>query len=1108
MMEKISMKRICLLGMRLGCSLLLSVLVYAQSAGTISGTITDGTGAAVAGATVTLKNQGTGQARTAITDETGHYTVPQLPIGIYTVATTATGFRTVESRNVTLEIQQNRGVDFVLQPSSVSSEVSVVSQEAQVEVQRTDATLGQIIHTEQVSELPLNGRDFVQLALLGPGTVKGQRPGGFLNQGGSSEVSFRGSVSLSAQGMRENANDWLFDGLDNNELTAGGVSILPSIDAIREFRVLTFNYSAQYGSRGGTTVLVSSKSGGNRFHGSVFEFLRNDVLDARNYFDGPKKGKYIQNEFGASLGGPIIKNKTFFFTDFQVNKVRQGLTILSTVPTALQRQGIFTEAFPGAALATIYDPNSTVTNASGIRSRTPFALNTIPQNRISPIGQAIVNFYPLPTFTDRLAGNYLSNPVKTIDDGQWDFRLDHSFGEKDQFFGRFSWDNASQFLPSGLPGFGSVGAFSSTQNFTTHARNIALSETHIISPTTINVLTGGYNRDFNYIRSFGYGSNESQLLGIPGANLGTPESSGMTQISVSGFNAIGDRQFSPFQGGTNVYHVTDVVDMVRGNHSLHTGFIFRAMQENTLGDNAFAGALSFDRLFTAGFNAAGALNGATGNAIASLLLGLPTSGSRNNELNGFVRGRRWKEYRAFVQDDWTVRRNLTLNIGLAYDVATPVSEAADRFSNLNFSTGQIFVAGQNSDSNIGVKTDYSGLEPRVGFAWTPFEQSRTVIRGGYGMFHDVSSMGGVTGPYQNPPYANAYSFSSDNVTPIRTLATGFPDNSQPTAPAAYTGDWHTTDTNFKMGLIQQWNVNIQQELPGSTVVTIAYAGTQGTRLMQKNFNFNSAVPGPYFNPRALRPYPQYNNILVTDSHGWLNYQSLQLKAERRAAKGLYLLAAYTYSKALTNGLKQEITGDPGQDYYPLLPYPDADKGLASTDLRQNFTLSYLYKLPIGHGEAFLRNLKGLGDLILGGWQINGITTVHTGFPLGMTMASNQSGTGIGNRPNQVCGGNISNPNVNQWFDTTCFVAPAAGTLGNAPRSGLYGPHQVNFDMSVYKNFKVTEQSNLQFRSEFFNVMNHAQFSVPATTVGNATFGKIQSTVNSSRQIQFALKYVF
>jgi hypothetical protein len=1083
-------------------------LAQAQSVGTIAGTVTDSTEAVLPSATVTLKNQGTGLDRTVVVSAEGRYTATGLPIGTYTVTASSTGFQSSELRDISLEVGQIRTVDLMLKPASVGTEVDVTSQVAQVEVQRADATLGQTVHPEQVAQLPLNGRNFVQLALLGTGTVKGQRPNAFLNQGGSSEVSYRGSVSLSAQGMRENANDWLFDGVDNNELTAGGVGTLPSIDAISEFRVLTYNYSAQYGSRGGTTVLVGSKAGTNQLHGTAFEYLRNNALDARNFFDGSTKSKYNQNEFGASAGAPILKNKTFFFTDFQVNRIRKGNPTLSTVPTLLERQGIFTESFPGAALATIYDPGSIhVDSTTGLKVRDPFAGNRIPVSRQSPIAVALLNLYPAPVYTDRLANNYFLAPVERIDDAQWDFRLDHNFSDSDRFFGRFSWDDATRFFPSGLPGFGAASGFSSNANYATHARNIAASETHVFSPTMINVFTAGYNRVFNYIWSVGYGSNQSAKLGIPGANLGTPETSSMGMFTLTGFNPVGDREFAPFQGGTNVYQVTDAVDITRSGHALHVGFTFRAMQENTLGDTAFAGLFAFNNLFTAALGAAGTPT-TGGNTIASVLMGYPTTGARNDDLNGSVRGRRWKEYRGFVQDDWTITKSLTVNLGVAYDVTTPMTEAHDRFANLIFSTGQILVAGQGADSAIGVKTDHSGIEPRVGFAWSPFASKKTVLRGGYGLFHDTGAQGGSTGPYENPPYANAYAFTSDNVTPVRTLATGFPVNNVPISPTAYTGNWYAWDPNYKMGRIQQWNLNIQQQLPGSMVLTVAYAGTHGTRLMEKNFNFNTAPPGAYTNPRSLRPYSLYNNIYVTDSHGWLRYDSLQAKLEKRAAKGLYVLAGYTYSKAFTNGLSQEITADPGAFYYPLLTWKNADKGLASTDLRNTFTLSYLYQLPIGKGQHFLPDLHGVAQQALGGWQVNGITIAHTGLPLGMTMSTNQSGTGLSNRPNHVCDGKLSNPTVGEWFDITCFAAPAVGVLGNSARSTLYGPGQVNFDTSVFKQFKLTESKELQFRTEFFNIGNHPQFSIPATALGAATFGKITGTVNSARQIQFALKFLF
>jgi hypothetical protein len=1081
----------------------------AQAVGNISGNVADSTGAVIPGAQVKVQNQGTSEVRQVQTDSGGHFSIPLLPIGVYTVTVVNPGFKNVTVKDATLEVQQSMLLDIKMSLESVSSEISVTGENQPVQLQTSDATLGQVIHADQVGELPLNGRNFVQLALLSPGATRGEQPGDFMNQGNSSEVSFRGSVSLSVQGMRENANDWRLDGVDNNELTAGGVGFLPQVDAIQEFSVLTFNYSAQYGSRAGSTVLVSTKSGTNRFHGSVFEFLRNDALDARNYFDPPKKGKYIQNEFGFSLGGPIIPNETFFFGDYQGNRVRQGIPVLSIVPTQNQQNGIFT----GTA---IFDPSSThvVNPATGQLARNEFVNDTI--TNPSPIGKAILALYPLPNGSYAGGFNYLANPVKTLNDDQFDVRLDHQMGAKDHFFARFSRDNASQFVPSGLPGFGSANAYASTQTFQTHARNIAISNTHVFSSSIVNQITAGYNRVFNYITSFGDGSNEASKLGIPGANLGSYPSSGMTLISVAGINPLGDRGYSPFQGGTNVFHYFDNLNILRGAHAFDFGFDFRAMQENTLGDFFFAGSFSFDPNFTGQFCGASTSSDCSGtntltegNAIASLLLGLPASGQRSDELNGYIRGRRWKEYRGYAEDKWTISPKLTLNLGLAYGVTTPLSEAANRFANFDFHTGKLYVAGQNSDSHVGVAYDYSNIEPRFGFSYSPFPSRKTIFRGGFGLFHDVSAQSGAGGLQQNPPFVNEYGFTSDNVTPVRTLATGFPDNSQIQPFATYTGNLTAQDTDFKQGLIQQYNFNIQQQLPASTIVTVAYAASHGTRLLDKGINLNTAPPGPGFNDASRRPYPQYNTISGFTAHGWVGYRSLQIKAERRAANGLYLLASYTYSKTLTNGMVSDTVGDPGVPYYPLVPFKNADKGLGATDLRNNFSLSFLYAFPFGAGQKFGGHLNRAEDAVLGGWQSNAIISAHSGFPLGMQEIVNNSGTGITSRPDQVCNPNLGDKaSVTEWFNTACYQSPAPGLLGNAPRTYGYGPGQTNVDFSLFKTFRLFKEHSLEFRSEFFNIFNHTQFATPDQFHGDSTYGAISSTVNNNRQIQFALKYLF
>ncbi len=516
------------------------------------------------------------------------------------------------------------------------------------------------------------------------------------------------------------------------------------------------------------------------------------------------------------------------------------------------------------------------------------------------------------------------------------------------------------------------------------------------------------------------------------------------------------------------------------------------------------------KTFTAGFTAAGALDGATGHPIASILMGLPTTGGRSDQFDGWIIGRRWREYRGYLEDTWKARPNLTLNLGLAYDVTTPHTEVANRGSNFDFGTGKFLIPGVNTDDAAGVQTDTNNFQPRFGFAWSPRGSKSTTIRGGYGIFYDVSAVGGVQGLYQNPPFAFEYGFTSDNITPVRTLATGFPVVQRP-ALDTYSGNIILTQLDYVQGLVQQWNLNVQRELPGSMVLTLAYAGTRGTHLQDKGFNLNTATPGPGSNPRARRPYPQYNNFNSILSRGDVNYQSFQVKGEKRMSHGFYYLLSYTWSKSLTNGLSQNVGVGTGIKYFPLalsIAGKNADKAMADTDIRHSFTLSYLYDLPFGRGRAFLNNLQGVSQAILGNWQVNGITRLRTGFPLHPSMSVSQSGTAFGNRPDRICDGTLDNPTPAKFFNTSCFVVPAAGVLGNSARSLLSGPGQVNFDFSVFKTFSIREGSDLQFRTEFFNIFNTAQFDFPGLAVGAANFGVLQATINSSRQVQFALKFRF
>lgn len=1095
-------------------SILLPSVLRAQATGSILGNVVDASGGSIAGAAVAITETGTNTQRLLTTDSGGRYVANVLPLGTYSVKVSAQGFRPVEKTGILLEAQGSPQIDFTLAPATVSSEVTVES--APVEIQTANASLNQVVHSEQVADLPLNGRNFVELATLAPGVSQGDQPGDFFGGGTSSETSIRGTFSLSVGGSRENRTDWLYDGVDNEELTSGAIAVVPSIDALQEFNVLTSNYSVEYGTRAGPTVLLISKSGTNQFHGSLFDFLRNTILNSSSYFS-PVNPEYIRNQFGGSIGGPIVKDKTFFFFDYQGTRNIQGIPSLTQVPTADERAGNFTESFPGAPEVPIYDPATTTTDpTTGLETRTQFAGNIIPTDRLNPIAVKILSYLPLPNVQGLLSANYVDVPKQNYTDNEFDFRIDHTFSASDKIFARFSRDQASVYVPSGLPGFGAQpGGYASNQTLADRGRNLALSETHIFSGNKINQFTAGYNRIFDHITSYGDGNDWSTQLGIPNANLGTYFSSGFLNVQFNeGYWGLGDRGFSPIQDGTNVFHYSDDFEWVHGPHSFSMGIGLRFFQLNELGDAFPMGEMSFDNLFTAGF-ANGSLNSATGNPIASFLLGIPAGGEHDNEFSGSVSGRRWKEYRPYFQDNWRVRPNLTVQLGLAWNYTSPTSEAQNRYANFNFQTGQMEIAGQNADKYAGIQPYYKGFEPRIGISYSPWS-TKNAIRLGYGILHDGGWNLGAEGLDLNPPFYSTYSFQTDDVTPVTTLSQGFPVPVKPDVNNL-SGNVYSQNTNFRPGMVQQYNLDLQRELPASTILTVAYVGSRGSHLQTENWNLNTAPPNPQIDPTNLRPYPNLFDVIGLIDRGLSRYDSLQIKAEKAFKQGVYFLVAYTYSKGFDNGLNDDLGSLVGVPYYPLIPTPNTyplnpngftDKGLNITDQTHNFSASVLYRLPFGKGAHFASDAHGLVQGVIGNWQLNVISHIASGFPLGLATGVNDSGTAINNRPNQVCNGKLSHPTVEEFFNTSCFVDPAPGVLGDASRTPLYGPDFVNFDASLFKGFKLREKSELVFRAEVFNVFNHPQFAFPGTFTDSPNFGQITQTVNNPRLIQLALKLVF
>ncbi|MGO9336430.1 MAG: carboxypeptidase regulatory-like domain-containing protein [Terracidiphilus sp.] len=1171
---------------------MISPAVQGQATGSFSGNVLDKSGAGVPGATVVATSQGTGSARDGKTDSSGHYLIPLLPVGIYTVRVDAAGFQSAESKDLHLQIDEARELDFSLAPATVVTTVAVTGEAVAVET--TNPSLGQVITSQQVSQLPLNGRDFVQLATLTAGATAETNPNSFFTSGSDSEVAARGSFSLSVGGSRPNSTDWLLDGVDNNELTAGGIGIFSSIDDIQEFKVLTYTYSAEYGTRAGPTVLVTTKSGTNEIHGSLYEFVRNTDLDAKSYFATAAE-KFNLNQFGGSVGGPIKKNKTFLFVDGEQKYQLHGIAFAGLVPTQAMVGGDFSNdpfgnPVPGIAIVnpnmigastspTTYPNvyfqcdgagNPIPANPDGSQTQGT-ACNKIPTNLINNIGQNMMKIYPAPNANAGISNssyNYVSEPVRSLYDTKFDGRLDQTFSDKDNLFGRFSYEQAFSHVPGGSPGLAEANAFGSNENIRNHARNVAIGETHVFSSTMVNQASFGYNRIFDYIASQGNGTCASAALGIPGANLGCPTGGPCTPGAYScglvstemqgggpGYWSLGDRGYSPFQGGTNIFSFRDSLDIIRGKHDIKAGFDFRGNQMN-VGTEAFQDGFWIVGTFG---NFTGLSSGNVnipGNTEADFLLGIPGLAIHDQTYEGVATGRRWQIYRPFVEDNWRATPSLTLNLGLAWDMTTPTTEEHGRLANYIPATGVLEVAGQNGVSkSAGVQMDWTALEPRIGAAWKIMGSEKTVLRAGYAIYHDSAWSQGAQGLWQNPPFlgeSDAFpsTFSTGcafSTSYCATVLGGTPENislsngfqSIPTPPTAatFTGSFYSEPTNLKLGRVQQFNVNVERQLLGNLVLTTGYAGSRGTHILVagNDLNTNSppacgsvsgytlgCLPGgaPYSYPY---PPPNFNAILLFGDVGKANYDSLQIKAETKTPKyGLYALVAYTYSKTYDNGLSDGLGSELSAPYFPLPNWQSLDWALSQINLDNSFTASVIYDLPFGRGKHFGSSWNDTTNALLGNWQLTLIEHVSSGFPVPLIDSFNQSGVSFNtggnsnnwNRPDRVAGCDAYNANHGilgqpQWINPTCFVAATPGELGNASRVPVVGPDFVNTDFSVIKQFALPrKEMGLNFRAEFFNLFNHAQFGMPVNDINANGFGSVNSTVNNPRLVQLALKLSF
>lgn len=1067
----------------------LSSLLWAQvnATGSISGEVTDPNRSPVSEARVRIIRQETGTSTITTTDGDGHFSIGALRPGTYSVEISASGFATEIHKNIVIQIQEVFHDTVVLQVGDIRQEITVTSQTSPLREETSE--LGNVIPERTINQMPLNGRNFSQLALLVPGTAPGPI-GGIRTQGNGNETQ-RAGAEITASGARGSFNLFMIDGLDDRDQSVGTLKVFPNLESIAEFKVQTANYDAAFPT-GGAVVNVVTRSGSNMFHGSAFEFFRNAALDARQFFDA-RTPPYQQNQFGFSAGGPLVKERTFFFGDYQGLRIHQTSTSIISEPTAAMRNGDFHD-YPGL----IYDP---ATHSAASNTRQPFANNIIPSHRLSPVAQNLLTVMPLPN-SEGFSNNLRITNLAAETQDQYDVRIDQVAFRKDSFFGRLTQGFADISYPK-TPVFkdGSINPFAFAQGNATagsltlnHAPSgqFTLQETHSFSSSLVNELALGYTRFALQVRPLAGDYNISQMLGLQGSNAGAG-SGGLASLTIVGFRGY-DSSNLPEQIPQNTWQLTDVVSFARGAQLLrfggsvvHNGFGFLQL-------GAPAGSLAFEGVYT---NNPTTSKGGSG--FADFILGLPDSSLKSALPNG-VPYESYSEYGGFAESIWRLSETLTVNLGLRYDLFTPLSERRNRQSDFLLGTGVLAVAGEGEFSKTILRVQKHDFSPRFGLVYRAGQN--TVLRAAYGLFYfNEEGTGGSTRLFVNFPFAAQYSVSCSTAVPCLNLATGIPNALSPTnLPVVVYQPISNLTPN-----IQQWNAVIEMQLPLSLVVRGAYVGTLG-RHLNLNLNENVPIPGP--GPVApRRPYPSVSTISAWEPRGPSSYNALQLSAERRLGSGLSFLAAYTYGKSLDEGAGGNSSAGESRINIQNPRNLSADYGLSNFNYAQRFTFSGVYQLPFGRRRQAMRLANSLTQTLFGDWEMTTIFTGQSGAPFSVGLANPTANTGTFTRPDRICDGNLpsSQRSVQRWFDTDCFVAPVAYTFGNAGRNILTGPGLMTLDFGVDKVFPVSERIRLQYRAEFFNLLNHSNFGLPNTSIGSGAAGTITTLVTRARQIQFALR---
>ncbi len=1146
--------------------------VFAQTdTGIIAGTVTDATGAVIPDASILATNAENGLKLSAVSNGTGEFTILAVPRGNYSVAAAAKGFQT-QSVSVTVVVTSTQTVSFQLSLAGTATTVQVTG--AAPLIDTSDATVGATIEGKQVTDLPLNGRNFSQLALLTPGVTRGAY-GDVASGGGSSNMTETnrnnesGAAAISVNGLRPQADNYILDGVDNNDGLVNTILFYPNIDATQEFKVNTNIAPAEYGRAGGAIVMSSTKAGTNQYHGSAFWFYRDKSFDSNpNYrFNGAPvtaAAGFLRNQPGFSLGGPIFKNKLFGFGDYQA--LRETVAVSPhylTVPTALMRTGNFSEllsasgasgagsnsfqtqyprCYPGTDPATgnpyasetspglIFDPTTCPTLKNG-PPPTQFNAggpNIIPQGRLNQAALNYLNAFPTPSRTDRYLNNYLDTQTEANKYNTFDGRFDWIPSSKDIAFIRFSYDNS---VNSKTSEFAKLPAGGGTGINPTHARGYDLGYTHTFTPNMVNEAHIAYNRDNYGYTPPDYGAYVSKDLGIVNANI-NQETTGGALIGGWKGNLEYTGDYGLYAVPQNTYEVNDSVSWSRGAHSIKYGGTFIRRQVEFFNPQEGKGYFFIDQ-GTVDF---------TGYEVSELLAGGMDQYQIGSQAGYFANI--GQEDGLFVQDDWRVTRNLTLNYGMRWDYLSRPYEAHNQQSAFNVDTGQVMLANQNGISKSIVAQDYHDFGPRLGFAYDLMGDGKTVVRGGFGIFYFLDG-GGINNQLgEQAPFGGSSDYTASNgycitftgqlnQTPLNTgnsyNCNGYTSPStvsyssggtgialpargyvgfNPAKPPAGTS-MIAVNTRNRTSTVQEWNVQIERQIGSNNVVNIAYVGTTGNNLSTYYpYNINQFTTG-------IQNFPGLGGINYNNYNGVSNYNGLQLHAEHRASNGLVGTASYAWSHTLDDS-PGAFQGQTAALYYD----PMAGYGNSSQDQRNVFSTSILYPLPFGRGQKFANNVSLPVDWVLGGWQTSIIALLQSGTPVDLSTGQ----AAPGNRPDLV--GSISYPrqtggNTGQlWFNTKAFANPPTVSstacnctvytrLGTLGRNKIIGPGYKVVNFSLQKNLHLFENYTLELHGDAFNLLNTPEFTNPNGSLSSSQFGQIEGTqVYSNREIQLAARFTF